>query len=355
MKIQEKLYRINKIMTRVAVLIGAASAIVLLVSGFLYQRALNRYGYTQGDLGNLLSLLYKDGTEIRDIFLLTDAQKLDSKMNELVENNKEINLYLDEIGKNLSGGEGETFRQLKAAAEEYRTSRYQVISLGLANQNEAALSLFQEQSAGKLDNCIAIADSLMEMKIKRGNTVSGALSVGEFAVIALFVSAVFIGVRKVQKSSQQIGSELGGSLEQLAVAADAIARGEIETPVTVQGEGEIKELAESFFYMAGQLNSYIKDITNTLKNLGAGNLKYNSTADYLGDFKAIDTTTREIIEQLGETMSIIRETAEHVEGSSVQIVETGGILESGTEKQHQEVERLTEALKSSVEKVELNR
>lgn len=98
--------------------------------------------------------------------------------------------------------------------------------------------------------------------------------------------------------------------------------------------------------MPWQLNSYIKDITNTLKNLGAGNLKYNSTADYLGDFKAIDTTTREIIEQLGETMSIIRETAEHVEGSSEQIVETGGILESGTEKQHQEVERLTEALKS---------
>lgn len=148
MKIQEKLYRINKIMTRVAVLIGAASAIVLLVSGFLYQRALNRYGYTQGDLGNLLSLLYKDGTEIRDIFLLTDAQKL--------------------------------------------------------------------------DKCIAIADSLMEMKIKMGNTVSGALSVGEFAVIALFVSAVFIGVRKVQKSSQKIGSELSGSLEQLAVAAKLI-------------------------------------------------------------------------------------------------------------------------------------
>lgn len=354
MKIQEKLYKINKVMTRVAVLIGAASAIVLIVSGILYQHAINQYGYIQGDIGNLLSLLYKDGTEIRDIFLLTDVEKLDVKMNELVENNRQINLYLNEIGKNLGGSEKDVYRQLKEATEEYRTSRYQVISLGLANQNEAALNLFQEQSAGRLENCIGVADRMMRMKIQKGNSISRILSASEIVVIVLFVFAVFIGVRKVQRSSYQIGSELGGSLGQLAVAADAIARGEIETPVDVRGEGEIRELAESFLYMSGQLNAYIKDITTTLKNLGAGNLKYVSSADYLGDFKAIDTTTREIIRQLGETMSIIRETSEHVEISSEQIVETGRVLESGTEKQHQEVEHLTEALKNSVEKVELN-
>lgn len=355
MKIRKKLYRMNAIMTRVAVAVGAVASVVLLVSGYLYQSALRQYGYAQGDIGILLSLLYRDGTEIRDIFLLSDTEKLDVKMNELVDNNRQMNGYLEQIEEALTGNEEEIFWQMKNAVENYRISRYEVISLGLANQNEAALNLFQEQSASRLEECIGLAGELMDRKIHRGNTISAALRIGGIGMAVLFAAAVWLGVRSAGKMSRVIGSELSEALEQLTVAADMIARGEISTQVTVRGEGEIRELAEAFWAMTGRLQTYIGDITHALKNIGEGNLRYASGADYMGDFREIDSTMQGIVQQLGETMTVIREMADNVAAFSEEMSKAGTFLEVGTEKQHQEVEKLTGILKQSAEKVETNR
>lgn len=355
MKIREKLYHMNAIMTRVAVVVGTVASVVLLVSGYLYQTALKQYGYTQGDIGILLSLLYRDGTEIRDIFLLSDIQKLDVKMNELVDNNIQLNGYLQKIEENLAGDEEGIFQQLQEAVEEYRVSRYEVISLGLANQNEAALNLFQGQSAVGLEECIGIAGELMDRKVQKGRTVSMALSIGGVSMAVLFVVFVLYGIYRVKKASVRIGDELSDSLEQLTVAADTIARGEIKTGITVRGEGEVRELADTFSLMTGQLHTYIDDITQSLKSIGGGNLKYVSSVDYMGDFQEIASTMQEIVRQLGETMAVIRETAENVAAFSKETSKAGAFLEVGTEKQQQEVERLTEILTASAAKVETNR
>lgn len=64
---------------------------------------------------------------------------------------------------------------------------------------------------------------------------------------------------------------------------------------------------------------------------------------------------QEIVRQLGETMAVIRETAENVAVFSKETSKAGSFLEVGTEKQQQEVERLTEILTASAAKVETNR
>ena len=131
--------------------------------------------------------------------------------------------------------------------------------------------------------------------------------------------------------SRVIGSELSEALEQLTVAADMIARGEISTQVTVRGEGEIRELAEAFWAMTGRLQTYIGDITHALKNIGEGNLRYASGADYMGDFREIDSTMQGIVQQLGETMTVIREMADNVAAFSEEMSKAGTFLEVGTE------------------------
>lgn len=354
MKIRKKLYQMNSLMTRVAAVVGTVAVVALLISGWLYKRALDQYGYAQGDIGTMLSLLYRDGTQIRDIFLLSDTKKLDQKMEELVETNRQANEYMDKIGNGLARGDKEDFERLGQAVENYRVSRYEVISLGLANQNEAALELFQQQAEPLLNECIGLAGDFMAKKIRKGNAVSRSLSIGVIVLSALFAAAVLIGIQGAKRTARRIGEELSGPLEQLAESAGCIARGEVSTEIPIQGEGEVKELAEAFFNMARQLCAYIDDITRVLKNIGKGDLRYASQVDYMGDFKEIDLTMHEIVSQLSGTMSVIRESADNVAIFSEEIFKAGTFLEVGTEKQQEEVEKLTGALKGFLEQMEHN-
>lgn len=172
------------------------------------------------------------------------------------------------------------------------------------------------------------------------------LLVAVLAILVLII-LVILQVRRV----------IGRPVRELTLAATRIAEGALDQSIQYQSRDELGILAHDFNQVTLRLREYviyIDEISDTLREIAAGNLSFTLKNKYTGEFEKIKTALDEISRELNQTMGQLRSASRDVAAGSQQVANGATALSQGSTEQAAEVDSLANhisAVSDSVHKI----
>lgn len=146
-------------------------------------------------------------------------------------------------------------------------------------------------------------------------------------------------------------------VRQFDYVARRIAEGELNETISYRSRDEFGTLAESFNLTVARLRdyvNYIDEISGALEDISIGNLDFELTYDYAGEFAKIKSAFQRISVSLNETMYQIGVGAEQVSAGANQVSLGAQNLSAGATQQAEAVDELAETINLIAVGVDLN-
>ena len=141
----------------------------------------------------------------------------------------------------------------------------------------------------------------------------------------------------------QVRRVIGRPVKELSMAATRIAEGELDQSIHYQSRDELGVLAYDFNQVTLRLRdyvAYINEISETLKEIAAGNLTFTLEYEYTGEFEKIKKALDEISYALNNTMGQLQTASKDVAAGAEQVSNGATSLSQGSVEQAAEVENL---------------
>lgn len=182
-----------------------------------------------------------------------------------------------------------------------------------------------------------------EWKVISGITENEVLKT--YKTIRTLIIAIFsIGLIAIFTSILLISKMITKSLNQLSFVAHEIAKGNLNVEIHVNSNDEIGEVADAMKQTVTRLKSYIdyiEEITYALNEISSGTLYFELKQDYIGEFLKIKEALINIKSTMSDTIFEIKQVAELVNSSSMQLSTGSQILAQGTTEQASSIEELS--------------
>lgn len=121
-----------------------------------------------------------------------------------------------------------------------------------------------------------------------------------------------------------------------------LSQGDLKTEVpTTNAKDETAILLSALSSTINALRSAISDVEYHLSEIASGNLTTNVTREYKGDFKKLETSTKQIIVSLNEAMLQIGQSSQQVAAGADQIANAAQSLSHGASEQASSIEELS--------------
>ena len=145
--------RLTKGFSKVA-MIGAIAAIIgivaLLIAAAQYEKALNRYGFTQGDIGKAMTAFSESRSALRAVVGYDDENVIEKQTALHDEKKEAFETYMEELDKNIKFAEGrDAYNQVLQEMEGYWELDGQVLDLATSEDTDGYLKA-QELDIGDL-------------------------------------------------------------------------------------------------------------------------------------------------------------------------------------------------------------
>ncbi len=133
-----------------------------------------------------------------------------------------------------------------------------------------------------------------------------------------------------------------------------IEKGNLQSEITYDSRDEIGNLARSIKKTNAMLASYIKDISEKLGQMSAGDMRIKVDMDYIGDFASIKQAMQNMASALNRTLETINTAAEQVSTGSAQVAGGAQALATGSTEQASSVEELSASVTIIAKQAEEN-
>lgn len=171
----------------------------------------------------------------------------------------------------------------------------------------------------------------------------------------LFLFGIIIGVLCIIIS--KIAKGIVRPIHELHEVAEQLARGELEVTLDIQSNDEIGEVADAIRQTVFRLKDYIKyidEIAKVLDEIASGNLLFELTQDYAGEFGKIKEALGHIADRMTNTIKGIRASADQVNGGAGQISQAAQALAEGATNQAAAVDELLATVTDIADQVRQN-
>ncbi len=132
-------------------------------------------------------------------------------------------------------------------------------------------------------------------------------------------------------------------VKELDNVAKKIAEGDLDQSITYNSRDELGTLATNFNKTVGRLRNYVNyidEISSVLRQIAGGNLVFELTLDYEGEFAKVKQALEEISHSLNETLGQINQAADQVSSGSDQVSSGAQALSQGATQQASSIEEL---------------
>ncbi len=132
-------------------------------------------------------------------------------------------------------------------------------------------------------------------------------------------------------------------IHKLHNVAEQLARGELDVELNIESNDEIGAVAAAIDKTVLRLKDYIKyidEIAKVLDEIAQGNLVFELTQDYAGEFGKIKVALEHIADKMTTTIKGIRASADQVSGGAGQISQAAQALAEGATNQAAAVDEL---------------
>ena len=177
-------------------------------------------------------------------------------------------------------------------------------------------------------SCMPYAEFNQEVSLAK-NIVNGSFAV---CLIVLFIIIVLVSMA------------ITVPIKTLNDAVGKLAEGNLDVEIKATSKNEIGQLANSVERLVERLKTYIlyiTEVSNVLGEVGHGNLSFDLTQDYVGEFAPLKRALLDIQTNLNQTLYRIADSASHVDSSTNQIASASQALAQGATEQASAVQELS--------------
>ena len=173
-------------------------------------------------------------------------------------------------------------------------------------------------------------------------------------LVFVLLGVIILGVTTSIVWGIRLAKMLSKPINQMVVAADNLAHGQLDVEITYTSKDEIGSLAKSLASATSTLKLYVHDISTNLDLMAQGDMTAEITQDYLGDFAPIKGALTTISASLNETLTNIKNSAEQVDNGAEQMSGGAQALAQGATEQASTTEELSASITDISEKVREN-
>lgn len=273
-----------------------------------------------------------------------DQQTMQSAETKMEDRSKRIEETFDLYISSLISNETDRNLIQEAQAEwnEYLANHEKLLALSRENRTDEAMavvlgtiSLYDDVSDILLD-IVELNKEGIDAANKHGDMLYS--QAGRVVIIALCVIAVLsvLMALYIIKSINRPVKELDG-------VARKIAEGDLDQNITYSSKDELGTLSVNFNKTVGRLRnyvSYIDEISSVLRQIAGGNLVFDLTLNYEGEFAKVKQALEEISRSLNDTLGQINQAADQVSSGSDQVSSGAQALSQGATEQASSIEEL---------------
>lgn len=251
-----------------------------------------------------------------------------------------FDLYISSLISN------ETDRQLIQDARnewnEYLKNHDTLIALSRENKTDEAM----EVVLGTISLYDGVSDLLLDVVELNKEGVDAAnlngdrlySEAGKVVIVALIVIAALSVLMAIY-----IIRGINRPVSELDNVARKIAEGDLDQSITYKSKDELGTLATNFNKTVGRLRnyvSYINEISGVLRQIAGGNLVFDLTLNYEGEFAKVKQALEEISLSLNDTLGQINQAADQVSSGSDQVSSGAQALSQGATEQASSIQEL---------------
>ncbi len=270
---------------------------------------------------------------------------------------KDFDLVIEAVTKvyETYNGEEEDLEELGKIIEYASPLLDEICTLAEQNRKEEAYEILKTQYKAAMDSMRewlayvgAVSDYNAQMSVYQGQVIT---VVARSVIVLVIAISVITGLRL----GFTIADSIRKPVEELKVASENIAGGQLNVSLTYDGEDELGALTKSMQLTVSSFANIISDIRYILKELANGNflVKSDNLNLYQGDYQDILIALRDTRDTMDKALSQINTVAEYVDEGSSQVAYTAQELSKGTAEQVDSVDELVSTVADVVSRIEL--
>lgn len=351
----QKQQRIKEQLTRGFVkvaIIGAVAAIMgigaLLLAAAQYEKALNRYGFTQGDIGKAMTAFSETRSALRAIVGYDDEAVIEKQIALHDQKKAAFETYIEELDRSIKFAEGrDTYNQVLQELEGYWDLDAQVLELATSDDEDGYLQAEQldtEELTTQYERIYAVFVDLMDLCVQKGDQAEADLRNMELIMLIVILAIVVVSF----VSSVTLGRKTAGDIERpmvaLAKRLQTFSQGDLDSAFPEYDNGdEISYMIQMAKGMAADLNLIITDAGELLGQMAEGNYAIGTKIEdkYVGQFVTLKDAMRKMNRQMNGTLQQVEEAAKQVSAGAENLAESAQSLAEGATDQAGSVEELT--------------
>lgn len=255
----------------------------------------------------------------------------------------------------------DTDRQLlsdvKQSWDNYLSEGETMIQLSADGKTSEAMSFMTGEHQQNFDTLTAKCLSLVEFN-QTGSDASNLQADIAYSVAQKSTAAILIvmSIATVLIAVYIIHS-ITGPVKEIDTIARKIADGELNESIHYRSKDELGRLAVNFNKTVTRLKdyvNYIDEISAVLNEVANGNLVFNLTYDYAGEFAKVKLALEHISDSLNQTMTQISQSADQVSSGSDQVASGSQALSQGATEQASSIEELAATITDISQQVNQN-
>ena len=337
--------------TKVAV-IGAVAAIIgigaLLIAAAQYEKALNRYGFTQGDIGKAMTAFSESRSALRAVVGYDDEAVIE-KQTALHDQKKEaFETYMDELSRTLKFSEGrEAYNAVLTELDGYWELDARILELATSDDADGYLEaqeLDTTDLTAQYEQIYAEFVELMNLCVQKGDRAEADLRAMERNMLLVILAIVVVSFWSSVILGRKMAQDIEKPMIALADRLQTFAQGDLSSAFPeCATEDEISYMIQVAKGMASDLDMIITDAGELLGQMAEGNYAIGTKIEdkYVGQFVALKDAMRKMNRQMNGTLHQVEEAAKQVSAGAENLAESAQSLAEGATDQAGSVEELT--------------
>lgn len=239
-------------------------------------------------------------------------------------------------------GDKAIVKNLQAKLTELAPHREAVLNMAANNQNAEAAQYMEENNIIVITEAQKYLDTLIETANTSGKTLIDTIQAKQVSSI---ITLVILGIASIGISigfATVITRGITGPVNEIEKTAKNLEQGILQADITYESRDEMGNLADSMRKSMTILGEMIRDASYLLGEIAKGNfqVKTKNEGAYVGEFRPLLLSMREMNLNLSNTIRQINDTSEQVAVGSTQMAENAQGLAEGATDQAGAVEEL---------------
>lgn len=237
------------------------------------------------------------------------------------------------------------------------TARRRINEL-LANKSEEndalALEIYLKEYEPAANQVTEILDGLEEIADQRANEQSETVTQLMLSSWNILIATIILSTALTLILAFIIRKSILTPVNEIVKVYDEMSKGNMQVTVKYESKDEMGHMAQSIRKTNALLTSYINDISEKLRLMSQGDMRFEIELDYIGDFAAIKSAIEHTASSLNETLQTINIAAEQVSTGASQVSNGAQALATGSSEQASSVEELSAAVTEVAEQAIAN-